>query len=506
MLFRLLQGPIGALGFFFKEIMGVLRQPRLFVSLVLGPFLILLLFGLGFRGQQPEFTTRLVLPPDSELSQETGLLNEAFSGVFKLEQVTHDEAEARAALRARQVDVVVIVPAGVADRLYEGQQVELPVLFSETDPTEGAWVRYFAYVQVSELNRRILTEVVKQSKGPAAQALEYTQLADSEALAIDADLQQGNIPSAAARAARLLAATQAARAGVGRALDTLTGSVGGGRPGDEAQTLLGNVEAELIGLQADLAQGPSGIPTARQRVQNIRTNTSRLSSLSDRLNRIPPETLVSPFTAGARNEVPVEPTPIAFYTPAVLALLLQHMAVTLSAMSAVRDRLLGSMELFRVSPIGASQILIGKSLGYGLLLALVGLALSSAATLFLGVPSLGDPFYYWLSIAITIFAALGLGFALAVFAGTESQAVQLSMLVLLASVFFGGFFLPLEQLARWLQAISFLLPVTYGAIDLREVMLRGTRPAAMFLVGPLVLGLVLYAIAYVGLRRQMRRA
>ena len=49
----LFQGAIRTLGFFTKEIVGVLRQPRLIASLVLGPFLILLLFGLGFRGGHP---------------------------------------------------------------------------------------------------------------------------------------------------------------------------------------------------------------------------------------------------------------------------------------------------------------------------------------------------------------------------------------------------------------------------------------------------------------------
>jgi ABC-2 type transport system permease protein len=275
---------------------------------------------------------------------------------------------------------------------------------------------------------------------------------------------------------------------------------------NSADALLGAIEAELSGVLTDLQQGPAGVPRARERIQHVRTHSDNLKVMAQRLEQIPPETLVSPFTAGAENVVPIEPTAIAFYTPAVLALLLQHMAVTLSALSAVRDRLLGSMELFRVSPVGATQILIGKSLGYGLLLTLVALALSSAATLFLGVPSLGDPFYYWLSIGVTIFAALAMGFALAVFASSESQAVQLSMLVLLASVFFGGFFLPLEQLFPWLQGLSYLLPVTYGSIDLREVMLRGVAPEQIFLIGPLVLGLVLYAVAYVGLRRQMRRA
>jgi ABC-2 type transport system permease protein len=182
------------------------------------------------------------------------------------------------------------------------------------------------------------------------------------------------------------------------------------------------------------------------------------------------------------------------------------MAVTLAALSSVRDRLLGSLELFRVSPISAGQILTGKSLAYALVLALVAVLLTAAATTFLGVPSLGEPLYYWLSVGLTIFSALAIGFALSTVAHSESQAVQFSMLVLLASVFFGGFFLPLEQLFPWVRVLSFVLPVTYGAIDLREVMLRGLAPELPYLLGPLALGLLFYIAATLGLRRQMQRA
>ncbi len=58
----------------------------------------------------------------------------------------------------------------------------------------------------------------------------------------------------------------------------------------------------------------------------------------------------------------------------------------------------------------------------------------------------------------------------------------------------------------WVRSGSYLLPVTYGAVDLRDVMLRGARPDLPFLLGPVGLGLVFYLLAFVGLRRQMRRA
>ena len=504
----LYRGLIRTLAFFYKEIITVVRQPRLVASLVLGPFVILILFGMGYRGQQPEFRTVLVVPPDPGVPSDVAAYQEIFSGVFKLKEVTRDEARARQQLASGQADVVVLVPENVFADLYAGRHAALPVLYNETDPAQSAWVKYFAYVQTTELNRGILTEVVKQSKGPAFQALEYTRDSRQDLDGMDADIRAGNYPSAAARAGRLLLATQTAKQGIAAGLDALGQRVAGPMAGGAgaATARLDAVEQELLALQTDLAQGPAGAATAQQRVRNMQSHVGELDRMAQQINQIPPETLVSPFEAQTRNVVPVEPTPIAFYTPAVLALLLQHMGVMLGALSSVRDRLLGATELFRVSPASPSNLLVGKTLGYVLILGVVGFLLSLAATFFLNVPSIGRPVDYWLAVSLTIFASVALGFALSVFAESESQAVQLSMLILLASVFFGGFFLRIDQLFPWVQPLSYALPVTYGTIDLREVMLRGATPAWIYLVGPLGLGLLFYLIAMVGLGRQMRRA
>ena len=91
-------------------------------------------------------------------------------------------------------------------------------------------------------------------------------------------------------------------------------------------------------------------------------------------------------------------------------------------------------------------------------------------------------------------------------ADTESQVVQLAMLVLLASVFVGGLFLPLDLLEPWLRSAAYAFPATLGAIDLRAVMLHGKMPDPRFLLAPFGLGVVLYGVALVGLHRRLRRA
>ena len=67
-----------------------------------------------------------------------------------------------------------------------------------------------------------------------------------------------------------------------------------------------------------------------------------------------------------------------------------------------------------------------------------------------------------LAIALLLVASLGLGLFIAVVSDSERQAVQLSLLVLLASVFFSGFVLPIDEFTEPVRALAYMLPVTHG--------------------------------------------
>jgi ABC-type polysaccharide/polyol phosphate export permease len=86
------------------------------------------------------------------------------------------------------------------------------------------------------------------------------------------------------------------------------------------------------------------------------------------------------------------------------------------------------------------------------------------------------------------------------------QAVQLAMLVFLGSTIFGDFFLPIEQIWAPVRTVSYFFPVTHGTMGLRDVMLRGVAPSPVALVGPLLLGLLSYALAARSIRREMATA
>ncbi|HSD84874.1 MAG TPA: hypothetical protein VLG46_13490, partial [Anaerolineae bacterium] len=69
-LFRyLFRSIIRTLSFPRKEIVEILRQPRLVVTLILGPFLILLLVGLGYRSERPPLRTIFVMSEENPLKK-----------------------------------------------------------------------------------------------------------------------------------------------------------------------------------------------------------------------------------------------------------------------------------------------------------------------------------------------------------------------------------------------------------------------------------------------------
>ncbi len=100
-----------------------------------------------------------------------------------------------------------------------------------------------------------------------------------------------------------------------------------------------------------------------------------------------------------------------------------------------------------------------------------------------------------LAMALLTSASLGLGFLVSALARSELQAVQVSMLLLIASGFFAGFLFPLAQMQGPAVAISYLLPAAYGIRALQDVMIRGEGVSTLDLVGLLLMALVTLGLA-----------
>ena len=201
-----------------------------------------------------------------------------------------------------------------------------------------------------------------------------------------------------------------------------------------------------------------------------------------------------------------EPQVLAYFGPAVLALILQHLAVTLIALALVRERTSGVIELFRVAPVNAWEVIAGKVLAY---LLIGGLIAGATVVLLVGVfkiPMLGDPVALAGAIGLVLLASLGIGLLIAVVSDSERQAVQLSLLLLLASVFFSGFVIAISEFTEPVRVLAYLLPVTHGIRLMQDIMLRGGTTQTWEYAALLAIAVVTLAVSWFGLRRGMTRA
>ena len=487
-----------------KEMLEILRQPRLVLLLVFGPFLVLALFGVGYVGLPPSFRTVFVAQPESTLARQIPDYAGAVSPQLVYYGLTGDQQQALDALARGEIDLVIVAPADAEQRLRSNEQATFMVYHNQLDPLQADYVRYFANTIVEGVNRRVLTTAAAEGQQETRDVHDDVRAARENAAATRMALQAGN--AAEARQSQGKLADNLDAISVALAAGTMASNASGDQAAlDEAKTAINTLRADNTALgQAQAANESNDAQIAR--VTKMEQDLARLDEQLATFQSVSPNILVSPFAADTRSISSVQPTMIGYFIPAVLALLLQHLAVTLAALSIVREQQLGAMELFRVSPVSAGETLAGKYISYMIFQGILMAVLTGLVIWGLGMYMLGNWWQYVGVVAAVAFASLGYGFVISLLSQSDTQAVQLTMLVLLLSVFFSGFFMALDQLVSWLHVLSWALPVTYGISLLRNIMLRGPIGLWYEIAALVGIGVALAIIAWLLLRRRMRRA
>ncbi len=515
---------IRASAFIGKEIAEVRRQPRLVLSLILGPFMILFLFGIGFQGEKGKLSAVVVVPNQETYARDIKEYENMTGGQLEIAGVTTDINAALDRLRKREVDVVVGVPPDASKQIASGSQAILPVYFNEVDPLRRDFITYAVYLATNEINKHTLAAAASQSQQSAGDLHTVLARMRTSLDTIDQKMDQNNPQEASKQASTLQGSSLQAQLALlllGQVLSVDTAIVKPEPPQspdrvslDRTQSVTSRLNSDMQALNDDLSRPNADRGRVKADIGKVRTDLDDLDALTKQYQNINPLVLAAPFYAKVENKAPIKVSFTSFYAPGVLVLLLQHIAVTLAALSMVRERMLGTVELFQVTPIRPGEILAGKYVSFlvflsvitGILLLLMSNELTVGGfRLSLGVPILGDWGLLALSLGLVIVASTGLGFLIATFSKSESQAVQLSMLVLLTSVFFSGFFLRLETLWEPVRALSYALPVTYGIQSLQVIMLRGGEPSTTLLLAAGGLALLFGLLGFFLFSRQFRR-
>lgn len=498
------QAIIRTFAFITKEIRTIIHQPRLVFSLILGPFLILLLFGLGYQSTPRTLTALFVVPENSPIQETVEGYAQSLGDRIVFAGITHSADEADARLRNREVDLVVVTPADPMADWQNDEQSVLTLYHAEIDPIEETYVQVLGQRYAEAINREVLSLAVDQSQEQAATWDEDVSRAKEMAGSVRAALAAGDELQAQRSAESLGAELDVLTLAVGSGLAIVAGLEQTAGGVDTTQALLAELETLQASANAMNDSASNGAwAEGEARVAEVEASLAQVDTLLGEFRALDTAVLVAPFRSEALSITAVDILPMHFYVPGVIALLLQHLAITLAGLSIIREKDRGAMELFRAAPVSAFEMLVGKYSSYLLLIGALGAALTALIVLVLGVPQLGPWGMYALILLALLLASLGVGFHISLAARSDSQAIQYGMLTLLASIFFSGFFLPLYRLAPPVRVVSWFLPATYGTILLQDQMLLGRPPQVLLLAALFGFAAVLFLLAWWRLGRQM---
>jgi len=187
--------------------------------------------------------------------------------------------------------------------------------------------------------------------------------------------------------------------------------------------------------------------------------------------------------------------------PALIGVILFMTMVVFTAISLVRERERGNLELLITTPVKSVELMVGKLAPYVVVGLIQTTLILLMGTLLFDVPVNGHIWQLYVGASLFIGATLALGLVISTFAQTQFQAMQLGFFTMLPSILLSGFLFPFDGMPKLAQWIAQALPLTHFNTVVRGVVLRGAElgdltPALLKLTAFLVVAVTIAATRF----------
>ncbi len=163
------------------------------------------------------------------------------------------------------------------------------------------------------------------------------------------------------------------------------------------------------------------------------------------------------------------------FVPGVMAMVLLLVCTMMTAITVVRERETGTMEIMLVSPAKPFKIIIAKAVPYFLLSTVNIASILLLSVYVLDVPVNGSLVLLVGESLLFTLVSLALGLYISTKVATQQTALFISLVgLLLPTVMLSGFMFPIENMPLPLQAVSHAVPARWYYNIVRSVMIKGT--------------------------------
>ncbi len=235
-----------------------------------------------------------------------------------------------------------------------------------------------------------------------------------------------------------------------------------------------------VAYSADLKAGRS--PAVQLLVDGTNSNTATVAQgyaakiIQQRGTRVALESGALPPAVELRSRAWFNPDldSQVYNVPAVIGVIVLLMSLLLTALSVVREREVGTLEQLLVSPLSATELMLGKTLPVaGIAMMQLGLV-TTVALLWFQVPLRGSVPTLLFAGALFILAGLSFGIFISTISATQQEAFLTMFLFLAPAIILSGFLYPIDTMPEIFQRLTLANPLRHFLEIVRRIFLRGS--------------------------------
>lgn len=169
-----------------------------------------------------------------------------------------------------------------------------------------------------------------------------------------------------------------------------------------------------------------------------------------------------------------------YYVPGIVAFLVMLLSLLFTSMAVVREKEAGTMEQLIVTPLKATEFILGKTIPFILIAQAQMVMVILFARLWFQIPMVGSAFLLLAASSIFLLSTLGIGLLISTVSRTQQQAMMTNFFFILPFFMLSGFVFPIANMPPVVQGLSHLNPLSHFLIIIRGVFLKGTGFAILW--------------------------
>lgn len=162
-----------------------------------------------------------------------------------------------------------------------------------------------------------------------------------------------------------------------------------------------------------------------------------------------------------------------FFVPGIVAFLVMLTSFILTSIAIIREKEDGTMEQLIVTPIKPYEFILGKTIPFILLSLLQLFAVTAVAVYWFDIPFKGSLFLLFVATCLFMLSTMGIGLFISTIASTKQQAMMTAFFFILPFFMLSGFVFPIANMPRVVQWLTYLNPLRYFLVIIRNIFLKG---------------------------------